>query len=123
MKYAMIPINRKITDDNELLIRRVLISYQKKKKKSLYGMPVTYFEGSKLIDTDDYFKQNNSHKYEFTDEGYKLITCDSESKKIYPESLFEFRKYHCSTGVFSAILIKANSDAEAIKMFKERKVQ
>lgn len=121
-KYAMIPINRKYDEDNTLHIRRVLISYEKKKKKSLHGMPISYFEGTKLIEVDDYFKENHSHTYKFTDTTYTLVDCDAESKKLYGDMLSEPRKYHAFEGstIYGAILFKASSDQEAIKKFKER---
>ena len=120
MKFAMIPINRKYDENNNLLVRRVLISYTKKYKKRLCGESITYFTGTKIVETDNYFKESHSHTYKFEDKGYTLLDCQNELKEMYPESLYKLRLYHAGSLV-DAILFKAKSNEEAIEIFNNRK--
>ena len=123
--YAMVPINWKLDKDNNMLIRRVLVSYKfKKMKKGAYYLYLT-----KVIDKDDYFKDiNNSHKYIFKNRGYRLLTSNLD----YETKIYKFRRYHIATvlGVLlnnsymfasgGKALFDAPDDEHAKKVFKER---
>lgn len=122
--YAMPIINWKEDEDGNLHVRRVLISYKGKPTKQTRGsVTILYFKDTRLIETDDYFKdETKSHRYTFEDDGYILISCTNENAEEYknhPE-LFEKRQYHTPDDFLLEARFKAKNDEEAVKIFNER---
>lgn len=120
MRYAMIPINRKYDRQGNLVVRRVLVSYES--KSILNG--IAYYDNTRFIEKDPYFyNTHSSHQYTFDDEEYSLDSVDGESFECYtfkPE-IFQRRKYHIiNEFCIDAIEFEAESDEEAIKRFNER---
>jgi len=112
MKYAMIPINRRYDENNNRIVRRVLISY---KTKDEYGVYI----GSKIIEKDPYFKdKNSSHQYLFENDGFRLI------HDAYGDDyrLGEKRPYEYSAGelIETSFEFEATNKKEAIKIFTTR---
>ena len=116
MKYAMIPINRRYSDNNERIVRRVLISYIEK----VDGV----YQGTKLIEVDPYFKDpNSSQKYEFTDNEFWLISNAYVDSFTQNSLLNQKRKYEYDAGrlIETAIEFEASTNEEAISKFNSRK--
>jgi len=122
MKYAIIPICSKFDDDGNVISRSVLISYKKVKKESV----ITVYQGTKLVATDDYFKdENSSHIYQFYDDGFALVDCKYPDQKArYKQAgvLNKVRPYHTIEikYVDTTIRFRARDDQAALKKFKER---
>lgn len=112
MNYAMIPINRRYTEDWKRIVRRVLISYDSKTEDGLY-------KKCKIIETDPYFKDKKaSHQYKFCSKGFKCVEdryggMDENSE--YIPFQYDARRLYETAYEFEAI-----DDKEAIKVFKER---
>lgn len=132
-KYAMIPINTKEDEEGNIHVRRVLISYRFKthskiNKKSNYEKVVANYRGTKIIATDDYFKNPNAtHRYTFYDNGYALESVHNNLNGFlyaFKPEIFYMRVYHGLDrkydGYPSVIEFKANTKDEAIKLFTER---
>ncbi len=120
-KYAMVAINKK-EDDDGIHIRRVLISYLFKTKKTVNGLPVTYYHGTKLIDADPYFRDAKaSHKYTLKDRYYKLeeVNGNRAFDYVFKSSIYSKRKYH-SIGKLG-FEFKAENKQVAIHRFRVRK--
>lgn len=110
MNYAMIPINRRYNDNDERVVRRVLISY----KKCTDGI----YQGTKIIEKDPYFYDKNaSHQYLFTDTSY---SCISDAYGWDAENVEHPYEYDAGRLYEKAIEFEADSDEEAIKMFNNR---
>lgn len=116
MKFSIIPINRKYDDNDNIIIRRILISYQDKKD--------AVYQNVSIIDKDDYFKdENSSHQYIFTPEGFKLIkTTQNSGDEILLDWL---RSYRCYQDLFpnsgiECIEFECDSEKEAIEIFKRK---
>ena len=134
MKYLMAPICTKYDDDNNLHVRRALVSFKKIKSDGFGGK--IYLE-TRLVGLDDYFKnENSSHTYQFYDDGFALVDCKyPETKAMYEKEgiLGKVRPYHtlhmeryCWVGegklakATCPIVFRAKTDLEALKRFKER---
>ncbi len=117
-KYAMIPINSKVNENGNTLIRRVLISYLFKVKK---GITTTYYF-TKILAKDSYFNNYSSHQYIFKNNYYILKSVkNKKAKKEYdahPE-IYLKRKYH--TNLIPAIEFKSQTRQSAITTFTTRK--
>ena len=122
MKYAIIPICTKVDDDGNVVSRSVLISYKKVRKFALFTM----YEGTRLIATDDYFKdENSSHTYQFYDSGFALVDCKyPEQKARYEKAgvLNKVRPYHTIEIKYidTTIRFRARNNQAALEKFKER---
>ena len=126
----MCAINRKYDENNNIVVRRVLIRYVGKPQVK---MGVKYFNSVKLVFADPYFNNEKaSHRYNLQDDGYFLLECKNDNlKQVYQKNnlLSEKRKYHIYPGdeyttLFgnegSKTIFKAKSDEEAIKIFNDR---
>lgn len=113
MKYALIPINRRIAEDGTRIVRRVLISYKRKTKKGIY-------KGTKLIEVDPYFNNpKSSQQYVFTDKYFYLVS-NAYWDNALQNSLKDIRRpYKYDAGLLKekAIEFEAPSNFHAIKMF------
>lgn len=120
--YAMIPINFKYDENDNLLVRRVLIEYKNKTQEK----NVIYYENTTLVDVDAYFlDKTKSHQYVFDNDGYTLIDVLDDKALLYVlKSLVQAkRKYHSfdnSNEKVKAILFIAKNDNDARKRFHER---
>lgn len=130
--YAMIPINSKINGKDEVLIRRVLISYKGKPIQGVFGGK-TYIN-TRLVAKDPYFKdEKSSHQYIFFDDGYYLEECKHADLKEDYEGvgiMHKVRPYHTTFKLdnyfkdgdeLKSIEFKAKNDKEAAKIFEGRK--
>lgn len=123
MKFAMIPINCKRDDENNLLIRRVLISYKFKTTRK----DIVTFYGTKFLLADQYFYSSDSSlSYKFKN-GYYILNTVSSNNSYYDEyiknkNLFKKRRYHYSKYFMyeKDVEFKANSIQQAIEIFRER---
>lgn len=114
MKYAMIPINRRYTDDWKRIVRRVLISYD--------SMQNGLYKGTRLVAKDPYFSNpKSSQEYVFTDTDFWLVK-DGYNDIIQSRLLNVKRPYQYSSPLLieTAIEFMANDDTEAIEKFMER---
>ena len=120
--YAMIPINFKYDENNNLLVRRVLIEYQTKVSDTT-NAHVIYYKDTRLIDVDSYFlDKNNSHQYTFDDDGYTLV--DVLNDNCYTQDIYatkrEYHSFDLKDSKYQAILFIAKDDSVARKKFHER---
>ncbi len=108
--YAMIPINRKYVDGKRV-VRRVLISY-KKRKGNVYT-------GTKLISKDPYFiDPRASHQYYFADHWFRLVK--DEYGDNYLLNVKRPYEYERDNFLDPAIEFEAKTDQEAEKYFLQR---
>lgn len=134
-KYAMIPINTKVDENGNRLVRRVLVSYLFKTHKKASGfknLKVATYHGTKFIFSDAYFTEDNpTHKYIFENKKYKLYKVEGSPVSILytlKSGIYEKRTYHGvddKCGTYPAfypyvIEIKAKNDQEAIEAFNAR---
>lgn len=95
-KYAMVVINMKHCDGKKY-VRRVLISYKKKKRSQEANKRCDYL-GTKIIATDLYFTDaDSSHKYLFEDDGYIFLKATPAYEfvdKKYEKQFYMKRPYH-----------------------------
>ena len=129
IKYAMIPINCKLTKNNEVSVRRVLISY---KKKLTYDIPgdngvQVVYEDTRFLDMDPYFsREKSTTKYSFYDDGYVLLSCNNENSWAAGDLLGQKRPYHYNAPkkphpyAPAAVEFKTTSDDKARDMFHYR---
>ena len=113
MKFAMIPINRRYNGEQRV-IRRVLISYNKKVR----GV----YKGTKIIELDPYFKNpDSSQQYVFEDDCFYLVK-DGYDNFIQSSLLQVKRPYEYDAGklVDVAIEFTASDLQQAIEMFNNR---
>ena len=130
LPYAMVAICQKFNDNDQLCVRRVLISFKgtdvEPDPYPKKGKVINYI-GTRFIDADDYFKdETRSHKYKFDDDGYVLISSNNIDEILVGDK----RKYHYYDTQLDEhgyvkyklrpIEFQAESDEEAIKMFRER---
>lgn len=115
MKFAMIPINRRYDENGNRIVRRILISYNKKTLKGKYV-------STKLIEVDPYFKNpNSSQKYDFYDTYF--IHIDDRYHDEYQKHLMNVKRYYMyNEGLLcdNAIEFTANNTTEAIEIFNNR---
>ena len=112
MKYTMVAINHKKSEDGKPIVRRVLLEY---KTRNLDANNFYYsYSGIRLVEKDPYFyDENSSHQYEFTDSTFKLTT------NLYDGELLEPRPYHYLK-YLPAIEFEADSDEQAIQIFNTK---
>ena len=113
MKYAMIPINRRYNDNDERIVRRVLIGYNHKYAGKYIGCHV--------VEKDPYFKdKNSSHQYIFENDGFTLVSdaYDGNNNPIFGKK----RPYQYDEGLLyeTAVEFVAKDDQEATEMFNNR---
>ena len=113
MKYAMIPINRRYIADKRI-VRRILISYDKKVK----GV----YKGTRVVELDPYFKNPESSQQYVFESDYFYLVKDGHDDPIQRSLLNTTRPYEYDAGRLyeKAIEFKADSDEKAIKIFNER---
>lgn len=123
MKFAMVPINCKRDVENNLLIRRVLISYKFKTTRK----NIVTFYGTKFILADQYFYSfDSSLSYEFRNGYYILKDVNSNNsyhdEYIKNKNLFKKRRYHYSKYFMyeKDVEFKANNIQQAVEKFRER---
>ena len=109
MKFAMIPINRRLGEDGTRIVRRILISYTRKVK----GV----YKGCEVIAKDPYFSDpSSSHQYMFNEEGFQLIRdCYG-----FDTSVFVPYQYDAGRLLESAIEFQADTVEEATEQFNNR---
>lgn len=127
-KYAGVCINYRLDEEDRPLLRRVLIGYG--------SFEDGVFKDTWLVGKDPYFDDSaKSHQYRFEDDGYSLVSVPNPKTYEAAALLGSKRAYHYygeQAGAFSAvfgipaaesapILYEAESDAEAKRMFEERK--
>lgn len=123
--YAMIPINYKYDENDNLLVRRVLIEYKSTTHENNI-VDTIYYNDTTLIDVDSYFlDKTKSHQYIFDNDGYTLVDAMDDKALLYVFGglVNAKRKYHSFSNVskeVSAILFIAKNDDDARKRFHER---
>lgn len=119
-KYAMVALNVKADEVNNIHVRRVLISFEDKQVNG----KITSYSGTKFIAADPYFTSDKAtHKYIFEDDHYKLTKVENSPNEIwyiFKSEIYNERKYHSLPGPYAAIEFKAISKKAAIKQFNER---
>lgn len=130
-KYSMVTINHKLDENDNLLVRRILISYTNKVQDAK-NEDVMNYVGTRFIAKDAYFNdKTKSHQYEFTDDGYKLIEVTNEWKDLetYQGLVLKERVYHHFVDnnqsfwfppYAAPIEFEADTDEEAIQKFHGR---
>ena len=131
IKYAMVTINHKYDDKDNLLVRRVLISYESKEKAPEKEDVVNY-TGTRFVAKDDYFSdKSKSHQYNFHDANYELTKVTNEWREAETKiGLVQAKRpyhYYVDVNLSSVwpkyadpIEFEAETDEEAIKKFHER---
>lgn len=120
--YAMIPINYKYDENDNLLVRRVLIEYKTKTQED----NIIYYNDTTLIDVDAYFlDKTKSHQYVFDNDGYTLVDVLDDKALLYALKgiTSNKRRYHSFDTInkeSQAILFIAKNDDIARKRFHER---
>ena len=116
MKFAMIPINRRLGENGTRIVRRVLISYQSKTRNG-------HYKRTKLIEKDPYFKNpNSSQQYVFKDTYFVHLT-DSYNNEEQKLVMNNKRYYMYDEGLLieNAEEFTAETLDQAIELFNNRK--
>ena len=133
-KYAMIPINCKYDEEDRIHVRRVLISYKRRKvtSKEFFGNVYDHVEyrGTKLEAIDPYFlSSKRTHTYEFKDRYYRLVKVDNRNtnkiiynafKELYGKRKYKGNIFSHNKGRPSVIEFECDNWFDAVTKFNNR---